>query len=70
MLGQHQIRAYTRGATVPAYTEADWAMALDPDEFLVVRTGGGTLSALSLLCPKVTRCGSTGGFSAVAAMRF
>lgn len=40
--GFHQINAYRRSARQGAYQASDWAMALDLDEFLVVKTGGGT----------------------------
>jgi len=49
--GQHQVRAYTRGGLLDQYKAADWAMALDLDEFLVVKTGGGRLSDLIAAIP-------------------
>jgi hypothetical protein len=39
-------QAYARAAKLTAYTNSDWAMALDMDDFLVVKVDGGTLSAL------------------------
>lgn len=45
-MGAHQVRAYMRAAILPEYRDADWVMALDLDEFLVVKTGDGTLGAL------------------------
>lgn len=44
--GAHQVRAYKRAARLPGYAGADWAMALDLDEFLVVKTGAGHLADL------------------------
>lgn len=44
--GQHQLRAYKRAATMPEYLDADWVMALDLDEFLVIHAGEGTLPEL------------------------
>lgn len=49
--GQHQVRAYTRGASLEQYHAADWAMALDMDEFLVVKCGDGRLSDLMTAIP-------------------
>lgn len=49
--GQHQVRAYTRGASLEHYHGADWAMALDLDEFLVVKTGEGRLADLMAAIP-------------------
>jgi hypothetical protein len=51
-VGAHQVRAYTRAATLPAYKEADWAMALDMDEFLVIKTGDGTITDLLKVLPE------------------
>lgn len=45
-IGSHQMRAYQRASDLPIYAQADWAMALDCDEFLVVTTGGGQVSDL------------------------
>lgn len=50
--GRHQVRAYERCCTLPAYSECDWAMALDLDEFLVVKTGNGTLTDLLAAAPE------------------
>ena len=41
----YQIRAYRRAGNEPEFRNADWAMALDLDEFLVIKTGDGTLSS-------------------------
>jgi hypothetical protein len=49
--GAHQVRAYSRAALLPEYAAADWAMALDLDEFLVVKAGGGRLSDLVAAVP-------------------
>jgi hypothetical protein len=49
--GAHQVRAYTRAAALPEYAEADWAMALDMDEFLVVKAGQGRLRDLLAASP-------------------
>jgi len=43
---QWQNKAYRRASRLPEYLEADWAMALDCDEFLVVNTGNGTVTDL------------------------
>lgn len=50
--GRHQVRAYERSGTVEGYAESDWAMALDMDEFLVVKTGDGTLTDLMKALPE------------------
>lgn len=50
--GRHQVRAYERGATLAEYANADWAMALDMDEFLVVKTGDGRLADLVAAVPE------------------
>jgi hypothetical protein len=39
----YQIRAYSRAAEEPEFQQADWAIALDLDEFMVVKTGDGTV---------------------------
>lgn len=44
--GTHQVRAYKRAAAQPGYQAADWALALDLDEFLVVKAGDGRLDDL------------------------
>lgn len=52
VVGRHQVRAYTRGGNLPQYAESDWAMALDLDEFLVIKTGDGTLTDLMKALPE------------------
>lgn len=42
----YQNRAYRRASRLPEYAAADWCMALDGDEFLVVRTGEGRVADL------------------------
>ncbi|QUS36332.1 glycosyltransferase family 2 protein [Falsirhodobacter algicola] len=49
--GAHQIRAYKRAARQPEYLESDWAMALDIDEFLLVKAGAGKVQDLIAECP-------------------
>lgn len=44
--GRHQVRAYKRAGRQARFREADWAMALDLDEFLVVHCGGGQVADL------------------------
>lgn len=44
--GRHQVRAYIRAARQPEYVQANWAMALDLDEFLYIKAGNGTLDCL------------------------
>ncbi|MGO4907090.1 glycosyltransferase family 2 protein [Pseudorhodobacter sp. W20_MBD10_FR17] len=41
-----RLNAYARAAKLAAYRSSDWALALDMDEFLVVKAGGGTLRDL------------------------
>jgi hypothetical protein len=41
-----QNKAYRRASRLAEYKTADWAMALDADEFLIVRTGAGKVSDL------------------------
>jgi len=41
--GKHQIRAYTRATKQTEYQAADYVMALDLDEFLVVHVGAGNV---------------------------
>ncbi|WP_180957619.1 glycosyltransferase family 2 protein [Neptunicoccus cionae] len=53
--GGHQIAAYNRSVRHSEYQSADWAMALDLDEFLVIKTGDGTLPALLSAAPKFHR---------------
>lgn len=43
---KHQIRAYQRSTQAQDYKDAAWIMALDIDEFMVIKTGDGTLTAL------------------------
>jgi hypothetical protein len=50
--GRHQVRAYTRGGDVAEYKNCDWAMALDMDEFLAIKTGNGTLTDLMKVLPE------------------
>ena len=50
-VGGHQVRAYKRSARQPEYLDADWVMALDLDEFLVINVGDGTLSDLFSAMP-------------------
>lgn len=50
--GRHQIRAYRRAGRQPAYLEADWALALDLDEFLHVNCGAGRLDDLMAALPE------------------
>ena len=50
--GCHQVRAYTRATRQPGYLAADWVMALDLDEFLVIHAGDGTLSSLFKAMPE------------------
>ncbi|MEM9320455.1 MAG: glycosyltransferase family 2 protein [Pseudomonadota bacterium] len=49
--GAHQVRAYKRAARQQAYLEADWAMALDMDEFLTITAPGGTVRDLISALP-------------------
>ncbi len=49
--GRHQVRAYRRAARQPEYRDARWAMALDLDEFLHIRTGEGRLDDLLTTLP-------------------
>lgn len=49
---KHQIRAYQRAAQTAEFQNADWAMALDLDEFLVVKFGDGTLNSLYRALPE------------------
>lgn len=50
--GAHQVRAYERSSALEAYRHADWVMALDLDEFLVVKTGDGRLADLMKVLPE------------------
>ena len=55
--GAWQNRAYRRAARLEAYRTADWAMALDADEFLIVRVGDGRVGDLvDALDPEVNAC--------------
>ncbi len=54
--GKHQIRAYWRSVKQPEYLKADWIMALDLDEFLVVHTEEGTVKSLLSRLPKDADC--------------
>ncbi|MEL6915459.1 MAG: glycosyltransferase family 2 protein [Pseudomonadota bacterium] len=52
-----QNKAYRRASRLPEFHAADWAMALDCDEFLVVKTGDGSVSALvETLPPGANSC--------------
>ena len=50
--GAHHSHAYTRASDLPVYAASDWVMALDMDEFLVVKTGDGTLTDLMKVVPE------------------
>lgn len=50
--GRHQVRAYERSGVLDEYKNADWAMALDLDEFLVVKTGDGRIADLIAAVPE------------------
>lgn len=50
--GRHQVRAYERAGALEEFKQCDWAMALDMDEFLVVKTGNGTLTDLMKAVPE------------------
>jgi hypothetical protein len=50
-MGAHQVRAYMRASSLPEYAVADWAIALDLDEFLVVKAGRGHLTDLLAASP-------------------
>ncbi|WP_050528669.1 glycosyltransferase family 2 protein [Pseudorhodobacter aquimaris] len=49
---QVKTQAYTRASAFPEFRESDWAMALDMNEFLVVKTGDGTLADLIAAVPE------------------
>jgi hypothetical protein len=53
--GRHQVSAYKRASRLPDYAAADWIMALDMDEFLLVHAGDGTVRALLSALPPVDR---------------
>lgn len=50
--GCHQIRAYARASRQAGYQAADFVMALDLDEFLVIHAGDGTLPSLFKAMPE------------------
>lgn len=50
--GNFQIRAYKRAARQPVFKASDWALALDLDEFLFIKTGGGHLHDLMRALPE------------------
>ncbi|MDR0809050.1 MAG: glycosyltransferase family 2 protein [Gemmobacter sp.] len=50
--GTHQIRAYSRAGELNAYKQADYVMALDLDEMLVVKVGDGRLNDLIAAAPE------------------
>ncbi|WP_168199135.1 glycosyltransferase family 2 protein [Pseudorhodobacter turbinis] len=49
---QIKTQAYTRADSFPEFKDCDWAMALDMNEFLVVKTGNGTLTDLIAAVPE------------------
>ncbi|WP_151718026.1 glycosyltransferase family 2 protein [Gemmobacter serpentinus] len=49
--GAHQVKAYGRAAELDSYKQADYAMALDLDEMLVVKVGDGRLADLIAAAP-------------------
>lgn len=49
--GKHQVRAYFRATRQAEYTSADYVMALDLDEFLMIHAGGGALSDFMAAVP-------------------
>jgi FkbM family methyltransferase len=52
-----QNKAYRRASRLEAYHASEWAMALDCDEFLVVKTGQGQVGDLvDALPPEVNAC--------------
>lgn len=53
--GRHQIRAYARATELEAYQTADWAMAIDLDEFLHVKCGDGRVQDLIAAVPDADR---------------
>ena len=50
--GRHQVRAYKRAARHANFREADWAIALDLDEFLHIHVGDGHLDDLFSALPE------------------
>jgi hypothetical protein len=68
--GRHQIRAYRRASRRKTFRTSDWAMALDLDEFLFIKTGTGHLDDLFAALPDTDmvlcnwrRFGNDGHFS-------
>ncbi len=53
--GRHQVKAYKRAARHQLFRDADFAMALDLDEFLCIHTGDGTLSDLLKALPETDK---------------
>jgi len=53
--GRHQIRAYVRATEHPEYQAAEWAMAIDLDEFLNVKCGTGKVQDLIAAVPECDR---------------
>jgi len=51
---QWQNKAYRRASFLDVYKEADWAMALDGDEFLSVKVGNGKVGDLVDAVPEGT----------------
>lgn len=49
--GTNQVKAYSRAGKLREFKTADYAMALDLDEFLVVKTGGGRIADLEAAAP-------------------
>ena len=49
--GAHQMRAYRRASRTSSYSESDWCMVLDGDEFLSIKTGDGKVSDLIATVP-------------------
>mgnify|MGYP001057671944 CR=1 FL=1 len=51
-----QNKAYRRASRLNAYKDADWAMALDGDEYLVVKVGDGKVADLVDAVPDGINC--------------
>lgn len=49
--GSHQVKAYKRASRQPEFRQANWAMALDLDEFLHIHAGNGHLDDLFAALP-------------------
>lgn len=49
--GAHQMRAYRRAARTPSYSDCEWCMVLDGDEFLSIKTGNGKVADLIATSP-------------------